>query len=185
MKNLILITMGFLLLCSSCSENKKEKLKKENDSKQLQAIDTMTRLLVKIISGEAGEVRDWKRFKNLFIPGATLTGIYYTANTHSAVTLTIDEYINLADRKFMESSFYEMEFNKTTEIFGNIAHVFQVFISSESKGYDTKKRGINSIHLIYDKGRWWITNVIWDYETPSNRIPSKYIRDEHREILPS
>lgn len=174
-----------MIMTISCTSDKPAKYQKEQSKLQLKAIDTMTKALVQTISGKAGEIREWKRFKNLFLPEATLTGITYIGNHSGAVTLTIDEYINLADRKFAETSFYEMELNKTIEVFGNIAQVFQVFISSESKGNKAGKRGINSIHLVFDKGRWWIANIVWDYETPRNRIPSKYLGNEHREILPS
>lgn len=180
-----ILLLVFTLLLLSCNRNPEKKIHQEKLSHHIKAIDTMTRVLLKVISGEAGENRDWKRFKNLFLPGASLTGMTYSEHLSKAITFTLDEYISSAEQKFSKTAFFEMEFTKTTEVFGSIAHVFQVFILSENKGISAGKRGINSIHLIYDQGRWWITDIIWDYETPQNRIPSKYLGTGTREILPS
>jgi hypothetical protein len=35
-------------------------------------------------------------------------------------------------------------------------------------------RGINSIQLLFDQGRWWIVSVMWDNETRENPIPGEF-----------
>ncbi len=37
-------------------------------------------------------------------------------------------------------------------------------------------RGINSIQLLNDGGRWWVVSVFWDAERPGLTIPSEYLR---------
>lgn len=36
-------------------------------------------------------------------------------------------------------------------------------------------RGINSFQLIHYQGRWWVTNLVFDEETPANPIPPEYL----------
>jgi hypothetical protein len=36
-------------------------------------------------------------------------------------------------------------------------------------------RGINSIQLLYEGGRWQVASVIWDIEGEGNPIPVQYL----------
>jgi hypothetical protein len=69
--------------------------------------------------------------------------------------------------------FREFPIHTKIERFGNIAHVIQTYGAEYSEG---KQRGINSIQLAYQKGRWWIVNLLWDSETPENQIPAEYLK---------
>ena len=38
------------------------------------------------------------------------------------------------------------------------------------------KRGINSIQLLKDQGRWWVVSIFWMAETEEFPIPSEYLQ---------
>jgi len=57
-----------------------------------------------------------------------------------------------------------------------VAHVFSAYQFSLEKGGEIKARGINSIQLVKNEGRWYIANVIWDTETDKEKIPLEYLR---------
>ena len=60
--------------------------------------------------------------------------------------------------------------------FGNIVHVWSTYESRHNADDATPfARGINSIQLLKDGDRYWIVNILWDSERPSNPIPAKYL----------
>jgi hypothetical protein len=63
--------------------------------------------------------------------------------------------------------------------YGNIVHVFSTYESRHSSA-DAKPfaRGINSIQLLKDGGRYWIVEILWDSERPETPIPAKYLPAE-------
>jgi hypothetical protein len=36
-------------------------------------------------------------------------------------------------------------------------------------------RGINSVQLWFDAGRWWIVNMVWDWEDGAVAIPASLL----------
>ncbi len=130
------------------------------------------------ISGPAGETRDWDRLRPLFIPGARLIpAIYRQDSTPRLRELSIDEYIKLAGPGLEKNGFYETEVARQVEQYGGVVHVFSTY-ESRFKPEDPKpfQRGINSIQLFNDGKRWWIVNILWEGERPSNPIPEKYLK---------
>jgi len=72
--------------------------------------------------------------------------------------------------------FFEREIARRMETFGNIAHVFSTYESKHAAGDPAPfARGINSIQLLKDGGRWWIVTIYWDSEKAGNPIPSEYL----------
>src|SRR5437667_8047562 len=113
------------------------------------SIESIIAAVYDVISGPAGQKRDWDRMRSLFVPGARLipTGPRQAGGYGSRV-LTVDEYIERASGLFEKAGFYETEAARVTEQFGQIAHVFSTYESRHAPG-DAKpfQRGINSIQL--------------------------------------
>ena len=148
----------------------------ESDTK---SIDSTIETLYAVISGEAGEARDWDRFRNLFIPEAKLmpTGVTPEGNAVYRAW-SPDEYIERAGTSLEENGFFEREVHNEVEQFRNIAHVFSTYESMRTEGGEVFARGINSIQLFYDNERWWVVSIFWSSETQDIPIPEKYL-DEH------
>ena len=143
----------------------------------VQSIDAILAALYDVISGPAGQARNWDRFRSLFIPGARLipTSTAPGGEVRHRV-LTPDEYATQAGAGLERNGFFEREISRTTESFG---HITQAFSSYESKrtAQDAKpfSRGINSIQLLNDGKRWYVVTIFWDSERPDNPIPTKYL----------
>ncbi|HMV98497.1 MAG TPA: hypothetical protein PLL06_00565 [Acidobacteriota bacterium] len=143
----------------------------------VESVDAIIKTLYEVISGPAGQKRDWDRFRSLLHPSARLIPTNPTPTGGSeAHTYDGEGYIQRASAYFEKSGFYEREIARKSEQFGNIVQVFSTYESLHSP-QDTKPfaRGINSIQLLKDGNRWWVMTVFWDTERPDNPIPEAYL----------
>ncbi|WP_203292457.1 hypothetical protein [Luteirhabdus pelagi] len=136
---------------------------------KLSSIDGIVDELLDQITIEKGEKMDTTAIRNLFHPSAILT----VANSSSAETVSIDDFLILLKDPYYENGYLEKEISKTIEEYNGIAQVFQSFYGEDSEGL--KERGINSYQLTYYQKRWWIVSLLWTIESESEKIPSKYL----------
>lgn len=135
------------------------------------SIDNIVNAVYNVISGPAGE-RDWNRFRSLFHPDA-----YMGATTPKKEFRKFgpEEYIKNNAPFFKEHSFYEKEISRTVNQFGNIAQVFTTYEFEAGTTPPMKQRGINSIELVNEKGRWWVMSISWEDESAALPIPKQYL----------
>jgi len=146
-------------------------------SQKVQSLDATLETLYAVISGDKGEARNWELFKYIFHPDAKL--IPSGKNKDGAIGarfMTPQDYIDRSGKWLVENGFHEVELNRKVDTFGNITQVFSTYESYRSKNdSDPFMRGINSIQLLNDGNRWWIINIYWTQETPTNPIPKQYL----------
>lgn len=146
------------------------------------SVDAIIAALYDVISGPAGQRRDWNRMRSLFIPGARLIP---TAQRReggfAARVLDVEGYISSSGNYIETNGFFEREIARRTEQFGQIAHVFSTY-EARHKADDPRPfmRGINSIQLLNDGQRWWVVTVFWQAESESNPLPAQYLPGESR-----
>jgi hypothetical protein len=147
------------------------------DKKDVGSLDGILAALYDVISGPAGQKRNWDRMRTLFIPEARLipTGLRADGSSGRKV-MSVEDYINSSGPVLEKMGFFEKEIGRTTEQFGAVVHVFSAY-DSRKTATDEKPfmRGINSIQLWNDGTRWWIVTVFWQNETPQLPIPQKYL----------
>lgn len=140
-------------------------------------MDGLMAALYDVISGDAGQARDWNRFRSLFWPGAVMVPTGLDKEGHFRAHLsTPDDYVTRNSPYFAKKAFFEREVARRTERFGAIAQVFSTYESRDAR--DAAKpfeRGINSIQFLNDGKRWWITSITWSGETPANPLPPEYL----------
>ncbi|NNE34693.1 MAG: hypothetical protein HKN13_05630 [Rhodothermales bacterium] len=147
-------------------------------SSDYESIDSITKAVYEVISGPAGEQRDWDRFRTFFAPGARLIPLGRTQDGGNRISpLLVDEYISRVGDFFMNNGFFEVEIARTTEQYGSIAHHFSSYESRRAEE-DEKPfaRGVNSFQLVHDGTRWWVVTIFWQGETPDVPIPDKYLQ---------
>ena len=144
------------------------------------SIDAIIAAVYDVISGPAGEARDWDRFRSLFLPEARLipSGQAPDGSVRYLVW-SPDDYIETAGGQLEANGFFETEAHRIEERFGNIAHVFSTYDSyrtaDEMKAGAHFMRGINSFQLLFDGDRWWVLQVYWQAESPDHPIPGRYL----------
>jgi hypothetical protein len=146
-------------------------------AQDVESIDAIIAALYDVISGPAGQARDWPRFHSLFVPGARLIPTFVRENEVRHRVITPAEYAASSGPVLEERGFFEREIGRTTERFGNVAHVFSAYDSKRTPDdAEPFARGINSIQLLHDGTRWWVVTIFWDSERAGNPIPPTYLR---------
>jgi hypothetical protein len=141
--------------------------------------DAIIAALYGVISGPAGQPRDWNRFRSLFIPDARLIIARGRRDSTSGRVLprvlSPESYLQGAGA-LEEKGFFEREISQVSETFGGVTHRFSTY-ESRARAEDPQPfaRGINSIQLLNDGTRWWVVTIFWDVERPNNPIPEKYL----------
>lgn len=177
MKNLFLVfTIVLVLFSNSMGQTK------EANPADVASIDSIIKAVYDVISGDAGNPRDWDRFRTLFYKDARLipSGKNPKTGVIGATALSPEDYIKRAAPNMDKDGFFEKEVANRKEIYGNIAHVFSTYESFRKS--DEKKpfmRGINSFQLLNDGKRWWILTIFWEAETPENPLPKKYLKSKN------
>jgi len=130
-----------------------------------------------VISGPAGQKRDWGRFLSLFLPGARLIAVTQKQGGGlTAVTMTPEQYLGYADQYFAKNGFAEREIARHADRYGNILQVFSTYESRhDPKDAAPFARGINSFQLFYDGVRWYVVTIFWQEETPENPLPKEFL----------
>jgi hypothetical protein len=172
------ITMLFLSLIITATAMGQTK---EANPADVATLDGIVRAVYDVISGDAGQKRDWDRFRTLFHPQARMipTDKNLQTNLFGATALTPEDYIKRAGNYLEKEGFHEQEIGRKTEIYGNIAHVFSAY-EGRNKLSDKKPflRGMNSFQLLNDGKRWWVVTIFWQQETPETPIPKEYLRED-------
>jgi hypothetical protein len=143
----------------------------------VESLDAIIKSLYDVISGPAGQKRDWDRMRSLFVPGARLIPIgARQEGGFGTRVMTVDDYIRVGGPSLERDGFFEREIGRVAERYGNMVHMFSAYDSKRTLA-DEKPfmRGINSIQAMHDGTRWWIVTVLWEPERPDNPVPDKYI----------
>ena len=143
----------------------------------VQSMDAIVAALYDVISGPAGQQRDWDRMRNLFVPGARLIPAVYRPDSVPRLReMSVEDYIARSGPLLEKNGFFETEIARQVEQYGGVVHAFSTY-ESRRKADDEKPfvRGINSIQLFNDGQRWWVVTVFWEAERPDNPIPAKYL----------
>jgi hypothetical protein len=140
-------------------------------------VDGIVAALYDVISGTAGQPRDWDRMRSLFAPEGRLMAVgARPEGVYALRAMTVEDYIARNAKAFATMGFFEREAARSTETFGQVVHVFSTYESRHARGdAEPFQRGINSIQLYNDGKRWWIVNVLWRAEDASLRLPERYL----------
>ena len=171
----------FILLASVFNSMAQTTETKQANPADVSSIDAIMKAVYDVISGEAGQKRDWDRFRTLFHKDARLipSGKNPQTGIVGARAFMPEQYIERSSPFMEKEGFFEREIARRTDVYGNIAQVFSTYASFH-KADDKKpfQRGINSFQLLNDGKRWWVLTIYWQGETPENPIPKKYLKSK-------
>ena len=147
------------------------------DPDDVASIDAIIAALYEVISGEAGQARDWDRFHSLFLPSATMGGAGRGPDGVGRLRpVPPADYVARNSPYFAEHAFYEREIGRSTQRFGPLIEVLSAYEIREAPDAPAAaQRGVNAIQLFDDGRRLWIASVLWAAETPETPIPPELL----------
>ncbi len=143
----------------------------------VESIEGITASMLKLISGNKNEKRNWVAFRDLFLPTAQFIFLDPKSKTGEySRSYNLEEFIRLVGPIYAKNGFIENPLGIRIQEFNGIANVFQSFEAKNLTG-TYQARGVNSYQLVYHSGRWWISSTTWSNETVNAKIPREYIGD--------
>lgn len=140
--------------------------------KDVASIDSIIKTFYEAISGPAGQPRQWGRDKTLYIDGVKFVSMSEQNGKIAMRVRDHQQFVDSSNAGLVRDGFYETELGRIERRFGNTAHVLSSYEFRTKLDGPVLGRGVNSIHLVFDGSRWWITHAIWDDERPNNPIPA-------------
>jgi hypothetical protein len=151
----------------------------------VRSIDSIIRASYETISGPAGQPRQWGRDRTLYISNAYYVQTGVDPKTGKVVShgMTYQEYADSAGPDLEKYGYFEREIGRTIRVFGHVASSMSAWEARTEANGKVIARGVNSIQLINDGKRWWITSINWDEETPDNPIPRDLLMSNVKNAL--
>ena len=140
------------------------------------SLDAIMRAVYDVISGPAGQKRNWNRMRSLFTSNARLMPLGQAGLRSGSV----EDYIAASGPFLEEKGFHEIELARRVEQYGGIAHVWSTYEARNALGGPVIMRGINTFQLARHGGRWWVVSIMWQQEAPTRPIPPQYLPQTER-----
>ena len=134
----------------------------------LRNIDLTIDNVYAVISGPAGQKRDWAKMRSLFTADARLSAITSKGITGG----NLDRYIEVSGPLLEKNGFVERELARRVAVYGNLAHVWSSY-EGVGDGGKLKVRGINSFQLVRQwDGSWKVFTILWQPEIARTPLPA-------------
>jgi hypothetical protein len=138
-------------------------------------VDGMVQAYYDVITGPAGQPRQWSRDRSLYIPSVRFVATGVAQGRPYARVMEHQDFVDGSDSLFVHDGFVEREIHRVTRSYGNIVQVFSTYEERRTAGGPVAGRGINALQLFWDGTRWWIASAIWFEEDPSHPIPAEFL----------
>jgi hypothetical protein len=152
------------------------------NAEEFATIGALMTALYRSISGPPGG-QDFELARRVWHPDLRLvrTGLD-EAGSPVARSFSADDYEANARALLAGTPFYEIETERRTVRFGNVAQVFSAYEARTApEGGELIKRGMNCAHLFNDGERWWLVHMIWDDEREGVEVP-RAVFDEWEDV---
>ncbi len=168
MKNILFATT--LMICSSVfGQNTDEKY-----AEDVKSIDAIINAYYDVVSGSSQDPWDFERDKYIHSKNAFITRLDENGNAESHSLEAEYVPIGLSPKE----DFYEKELKRKVSQFGNIAQGWSAFEIRIDPKTESNIRGLNSIQLHYEKGRWWIDSWTCEMESEKNSLVTDFLTNE-------
>ena len=139
--------------------------------------ESIVAALYDVISGPAGQARDWARFRALFADSARLIPAAPQSDAAAPRVLTPEDYVQRTSDVVHEERVLRARSGAALGGFGTIAHVFSTSqVGGAPRTTRHRWRADQLIQLMRHANRWWVVSVMWDQERTDNPIPPDYVR---------
>jgi hypothetical protein len=170
MKKIILTSISIIFVCNSIfGQTSKEKY-----AEDVKSVDAIINAYYDVVSGSSSEPWEFERDKYIHSKNAVITRLDENGKAESH-TLEA-EYIPIGLSP--KEDFYEKELKRMVSKYGNIAQVWSAFEIRTNPKTKSDIRGLNSIQLHYENGRWSIDSWTCEMESNKNTLVTDFLNEE-------
>ena len=141
----------------------------------VQTIDGMMKAYYEVVSGPAGQPRQWARDSSLHHPAAQIMIVREGAQGEPEANVITLAQFHASSRSIEENGFFEYEIHRETRQFGAVAQVWSTYEWKTTMDGPVGGRGINSLSLFHDGTRWWFIQWMFDGRSNLGAIPKEYL----------
>ena len=170
MNKIILTSLSIIFACNSIFGQTTE----EKYAKDVKSIDAIINAYYDVVSGSSSDPWEFERDKFIHSESAVITRLDENGKAESH-TLEA-EYIPIGLSP--KEDFYEKELKRTVSKYGNIAQVWSAFEIRTDPSTESNIRGLNSIQLHYENGRWWIDSWTSEMESEKSSVVTEFMKNE-------
>ena len=140
-------------------------------AKDVTSIDAIINAYYDVVSGSSSEPWEFERDKYIHSENAVITRLNEngTADSHTLEA----EYIPIGLSP--KTDFYEKELKRNVSTYGNMAQVWSAFEIRTDPNTESDIRGLNSIQLHYENGRWFIDSWTCEMESDKNTLVAEFM----------
>ncbi len=170
MKKIILASISAIFVCNSIFGQ----ITDEKYAEDVKSVDAIIDAYYNVISGSSNDPWQFERDKYIHSNNAVITRLDESGKAESH-TLEA-EYIPIGLSP--KEDFYEKELKRIVSQYGNIAQVWSAFEIRTDPETESNIRGLNSVQLHYENGRWWIDSWTCEMESDKNSLVSDFLRKD-------
>ena len=136
------------------------------------SVDGVVKAYYDVISGPAGEPRQWSRDRSLYIPDLRFVATGFARERPYARVMDHQTFVDGSDSAMVHDGFFEREIHRVTRSYGNIVQVFSTYEEHRTADGPVAGRGVNALQLFWDGTRWWVASAVWFEEDAAHPIPA-------------
>ena len=170
MNKIILSSISIIFACNSIFGQTNEE-KYDNDVK---SIDAIIKAYYEVGSGSSQDPWEFKRDKYIHSKNAHIIFLDENGNAESLTLDALHIQLGLSER----TDFYEIELKRKISQFGNIVQVWSAYEVRNEPETTTNNRGLSSIQLHFEQGRWWIDSWTSQMESDTNFLLTVFLKEK-------
>tara|TARA_R110000744_G_scaffold114564_2_gene214386 strand:+ start:681 stop:1187 length:507 start_codon:yes stop_codon:yes gene_type:complete len=168
MKN-ILFAISLLLSSSVFAQEIEDKY-----AEDVKSIDAIITAYYDVVSGSSSDPWNFERDNYIHSKDAVITRLDENGKAESHALEA--EYIPVGLSP--KEDFYEKEIKRIVNQYGNIAQVWSAFEIRTDPKIESNTRGLNSVQLHFENGRWYIDSWTCEMETEKNLLVTDFLKNE-------
>ena len=170
MNKIILTSISIIFACNSILGQTSD----EKYSEDVKSVDAIIKAYYEVASGSSQEPWELERDKYIHSENALIIFLYENGNAESLTLEALHIELGLFERK----DSYEKELKRKVSQFGNIVQVWTAYELRKEPETSTNIRGLVSIQLHYEQGRWWIDSWTNQMESDTNFLVSDFLKEK-------
>jgi hypothetical protein len=142
----------------------------------VRSIDGLMIALYQVLSGPAGQPREWARDRTLYLKDCRF--IWWEADRGGKTRMVNVDHqgaVDLLNGEMIQKGYFVREVHRVSQVYGNLAQIFSTYEAMETPQGPVTGRGVNSLQLVNDGERWWVMALAFDEESPSHPIPKEFL----------